>query len=252
MQQYNWQIIHLKEIDSTNTYAKSIIKTTHQPTIIYADNQTHGRGQASNTWYSESSKNILCSIILPIQISAENIFILNCWISLVLIDILIESGIQDDKIKVKWPNDILGNNNGLKKIAGILIENIVENKNITKTIIGMGLNVNQTDFQQLSKSATSLKNLTNKEFLINSVIEVLIHAIEKYLPMLQMNLYSLIDKQYKNKLIGWNEYFMFREYGNSSINKGKIINIHLDGRIDVLLSSNALKTYSNKEIQFLI
>ncbi len=246
-----WQYIHLKEIDSTNNYCKENVTTLSVPAFVYTDYQSKGKGQQNNLWYSESKKNLLCSIVLPIYFQAENNHHISQWVSIVLVSLLKTLSIPDQQIKIKWPNDIIINTqNGYKKIAGILIENIIEKNNIIKSIIGIGLNINQTDFLQLNKTATSLKHITQQTYHIHQVANTLTTTIDTYYPLLHLQKFSSIYYQYIQYLYGWDTEFLFKNMGNQ-IFKGKITGIHDDGKIRVQTQHETF-TFNNKEIQFLL
>ncbi len=150
-------IIKLDAIDSTNSYLKKIIlnKDVSDSTIVTAKFQTKGKGQLGTNWQSEDSKNLIFSIYKKdLGIKVKDQFIISIIVSLALIKTLKKNNLPN--LRIKWPNDIMSNN---KKICGILIENIVKEKHVKHTIIGIGLNVNQTIFDNLP-NASSIKNLT--------------------------------------------------------------------------------------------
>jgi len=248
----NFHILHFTEIESTNNYAQSHLKELSLPTFIYADYQSKGKGQQNNVWHSEPQKNLLSTIVLPVYLPIQKQYHLSQWISLIIIKVLVQLGISQDLIKIKWPNDILvKTNDGYKKISGILIENNIDNQIITTSIIGIGLNINQTNFQQLQKTATSVALLTQKNFSIESVIELLLKSISEYYDIIQLQKFNAISEQYTQYLLGWQTDFLFKEQNN--IFKGKIIHLFEDGKIKVKLSDeNTEKIYINKQIQFLL
>jgi BirA family biotin operon repressor/biotin-[acetyl-CoA-carboxylase] ligase len=128
----HFHILHFPEIESTNNYAQSHLKELSLPTFIYADYQSNGRGQQNNVWHSEPQKNLLSTIVLPVYLPIQKQYYLSQWISLIIIEVLVQLGISQDLIKIKWPNDILvKTNDGYKKISGILIENNIDNQIIT-------------------------------------------------------------------------------------------------------------------------
>ncbi len=244
----NWKIIHLQEIESTNEYAKSI-SPNQLPAFIYADYQTKGKGQQNNTWYSEQGKNLLCSIVLPINLPVQYNNYISRWTSVLLVQLLLKFSVPKDKIKIKWPNDIIvKENDNYKKIAGILIENTIEHQYINQSIIGIGLNINQTNFPQFKKTATSLQLLTHQEYTIPSIVQSLISITEKYLPMMEYQKYDAINQEYIPYLYGWQSDFLFRL--NNQIYKGKIIQLNDNGSISIQ-TPEFTRTFQNKEIEFL-
>lgn len=246
----NWNIIHLPETDSTNEYAKTHLNNIPLPAFIYADYQTKGKGQQNNTWYSEPNKNLLCSIALPIHISAEKNNYISQWISVILVELLIKAKIPPHLIKIKWPNDIIiQTNDGYKKIAGILIENIIEKTHLTHSIIGVGLNINQTGFLQLHKTATSIQLITHQNYEIDNLINTFVQIINEFLPLITLQQFQIIHQLYLQHLYGWQTEFLFKD--KNQILKGKITHLSDDGKITVSVDNNA-RTYSNKQIQFIL
>lgn len=146
-------LLFLHEVESTNTYAMNLLRNVNsiEGTVVYTDNQTKGKGQRGALWASKIAQNITASIILkPYFLSIGNTFYLSKISALAVYDVLADilpSGQYD--IKIKWPNDILVNQN---KISGILIENNFTSTNIQHSVIGIGLNVNQDNFNDFRKN----------------------------------------------------------------------------------------------------
>ena len=161
------QRIHLPETASTNAYARSI-KPAAAITLITTDYQTAGRGQQGNTWESAPHKNLLFSLILqPEGISASQQFILCELISVAISDVLAHYA---PAIRIKWPNDIY---HGDRKLCGILMEHDIEGPLLARTIIGVGLNVNQAHFTNDVPNPVSLFQVLGHEV----EREALLHAI---------------------------------------------------------------------------
>ncbi|MFT7614301.1 MAG: BirA family biotin operon repressor/biotin-[acetyl-CoA-carboxylase] ligase, partial [Parvicellaceae bacterium] len=167
--------IVLPSVDSTNNFAANLIKETNvvDGTVILSEKQTNGRGQSGNSWQSAYGDNITCSYILrPKFLDIEEQFYISIITSLAIISTLKSYGIEP---KIKWPNDILV---GSRKIAGILIENSISGKTLNHSIIGVGLNVNQTSFD-LGISATSIANVTGQIQIKETVLDGLSGNLEK-------------------------------------------------------------------------
>ena len=133
---YGAKHYHLSEIDSTNNYALNLLSksTPAEGTTISADFQTHGRGQYGRDWLSESTKNLLSSIILyPDFLPANEQFSLSKAVSLAVRN-CINSFLPSKEIRIKWPNDIYCDD---KKIAGILIQNLLTGNKINVSVIGI-------------------------------------------------------------------------------------------------------------------
>ena len=195
-------IIRLDSVDSTNDYLqKLILKTTVQEgTVVIANEQFSGKGQRGNFWMSESGKNLTLSIfLLPKFLHVSDNFLLNKIISLGVFDMLSE--IPGVVINIKWPNDIYANG---KKTGGILLENSVSGNFIQNSIAGIGLNVNQTEFDNLPL-ASSIKNIFTKEFDLNMLLSSLLSSLEKRYLQLRSNQLEKINRDYLCALYRLNE-----------------------------------------------
>ena len=163
-----YSIIHVEEISSTNEYFKSQANFdgVGEGAIIYADYQTKGRGQKGNVWESEKGKNLLFSMVLcPHILKINEQFIISQIVSLAIQEFL---NTETGSVKIKWPNDIYWRD---QKICGILIENILKEATIERSIIGVGLNVNQTEFSGWIPNPVSLKMINGRNYDIKSVAE---------------------------------------------------------------------------------
>ena len=117
---------------------------------IAADFQEAGRGQGSNRWFSDAGENMLCSILFRPPVPAARQFLFNQYFSLTVRKFLLR---YVPEVQVKWPNDIYVGN---RKIAGILIEHSVVGDRISRTIAGIGLNINQKEFPAPLPNPTSI------------------------------------------------------------------------------------------------
>ena len=145
------RIMWLERVDSTNDEARRHISDIDNLSVVSALSQTAGRGQRGNTWTSNAGENLMFSIVLKSPaLMAEDHFALNEISALSVADFLSTYGI---KAEIKWPNDIYV---GEKKICGILIENSFRGKTISSSIIGIGLNINQRNFNVNLPNPTSM------------------------------------------------------------------------------------------------
>ena len=206
-------IIFLPETGSTNSYATDLLKNVNLPegTVVHTMNQTKGRGQRDTSWNAEPQRNLTFSVILkPTFLPIKNQFFLYQVIALACYDAMAEiiDSSQFD-IKIKWPNDILVN---MRKIAGILIENTIHNNQIVWSVVGIGINVNQQVFGDRVR-ATSLRQLSGKEYDVKHVLEIVCRQLEKhYFTLLNLK-YSVIAENYLQHLYGLNQYLDFEIQG---------------------------------------
>src|SRR3972149_2024918 len=232
-------IIYLETIDSTNNYANKIIKEKHikEGTVIWAKEQTHGKGHGKNYWESDAGENLTFSIIYhPDFLNINDHFYISKFISLGLTDFL-ENEI--DSVSIKWPNDIYVEN---KKIAGILIENIILKDKITTSVIGIGLNVNQKSFYSDAPNPVSLTQITQKEYNLEKVLENLLVCLNKQYAKLKFGDKKDIFVQYLEKLYRFNSYSQYKA-GNTYFN-GKIIGISAIGELIIEKSDGEIRAFN--------
>ena len=170
-------LLRYKSVKSTNLSAQSLLAAEKPPegTVLMAEEQTAGRGQRGNSWVSPAGNNLLSSFILyPKQLSPKQQFLLNMMTSLAMMDLLEDLNIHNASIK--WPNDVYI---GKKKVAGILIQNNITNHTIQSAIVGIGLNVNQTQFDPKLPNPTSLAQELGGELVLEDTLEKLAYFLEK-------------------------------------------------------------------------
>lgn len=176
-------------------------------TIVITSNQSKGRGQRGNSWEAVPGQNLTFSLILqPTFLEVSQQFFLTKVISLSLIDFLSET--LATQCFIKWPNDIMVQD---KKICGILIENNIASTRIAQAIVGIGLNVNQTNFSL--NTATSMALLTGHTFDLNSQLNLLLQKIEGRYLQLRAGKYQELKEAYHQNLYWLNEEHQFESAG---------------------------------------
>jgi len=154
--------IELSLVDSTNIYAMEQVKQglASSGSCYFAHFQTRGKGQFTKFWESETSQNILSSYVLALEgANPTQQFGFSVAISLGLYDFF--NSIAGEETSIKWPNDLYWRD---RKAGGILIENLLRGSEWTWSIIGIGINVNQTQFSKEVPNPVSLKQITGKSF----------------------------------------------------------------------------------------
>ena len=207
----NFKIIYLDEVSSTNIYASDLLseKKIECNTVVTAKFQKSGKGQGVNKWVSERGKNLLLSIVIcPNFVKAGEQFRISKIVSISLRETLNDLGIS---AVIKWPNDILA---GQKKIAGILIENSLQSDKINSSIVGIGLNVNQEEFDDMPVKATSVLLETSDAQEVQQILTLLLDKFELWYSMLEAGDINAIDKEYLKYLYGLNVFLPFRK-GNA-------------------------------------
>ena len=222
--------------------ASELIKKggAHEGVIVITDNQTAGKGQRGNTWIAEPGLNLTFSLILkPKFLAASEQFNLNIAISLGIHKTL---SIGGDGFKVKWPNDIYHRN---KKLGGILIQNTIKNNSIEDSIIGIGMNINQTDFSL--PTATSLRLISDQEYDLNSFLDKLCHNIESEYLKLKSGKIATLKEDYLENLLGYNEERLFRA-GQEF--RGTITGVSSTGKLQIQ-NLFEVREFDFKEVEFL-
>ncbi|MFA6597358.1 MAG: biotin--[acetyl-CoA-carboxylase] ligase [Ignavibacteriaceae bacterium] len=134
--------LYFTELDSTNAFLLDKTNQDQSGTVVFAEKQNAGRGRFQNVWESAKGQNLTFSILLNIDKHIKDkLNILNLGTSQILAATL--ENLFQVQVEVKWPNDILIKK---KKIAGILIQTVSFGAHINKAAIGIGINVNQTQF----------------------------------------------------------------------------------------------------------
>jgi BirA family biotin operon repressor/biotin-[acetyl-CoA-carboxylase] ligase len=236
-------IVFVPDCHSTNSFALNLChdSSIHDGTVVITDCQTAGRGQRGNTWEAEPGKNLTFSIIIkPIFLSVREQFYLNIFTSLAVYDLLRDK--TNAAISIKWPNDVLVD---AKKISGILIENHIQGHQVSQSVIGIGLNVNQVNFSV--NTATSFREIVNHDQDLSAILEDLLVCIEaRYLQLRQQKLSSLKD-QYLAAMYWRHEKHVFTSDGN--LFEGVIMGIDNDGKL-LIERSGKLQAFNIQEIGY--
>jgi BirA family transcriptional regulator, biotin operon repressor / biotin---[acetyl-CoA-carboxylase] ligase len=198
--------IELQSVDSTNKYAMTLLKeaflTDRQMVVkhglvIFATEQTGGKGQMSKKWHSEKGMNITMSLIInPYPITLTEQFKLSICAALSVHEFF--SLFAGDETKIKWPNDLYWRD---RKAGGILIENMVQTTgNWQWAIIGIGLNINQTVFHSDLPNPVSLKQITGKDLEPVELAKDLCKIFENYFQLMVTGNFEKLFKQYQSIL----------------------------------------------------
>ncbi len=166
-------IIWLETADSTNKELRRRLEGLDNLSVIAAREQTAGRGQGSHSWFSRPGSGLTFSLLLRFpadsghSLKAGELLLITELTTLALRDYLLTRGIE---ARIKWPNDIWV---GERKICGILIENILDGEMIGTSIVGIGLNVNETCWPEELPNPVSMKQLTGREYNLHDELEAL-------------------------------------------------------------------------------
>ena len=238
--------VNLVQHSSTNLYLSSLLKENPDtgPVMVLSEYQDDGRGQGSHKWHSKPGENLLLSLLLfPAFLSASDQFQLSRVASLALIDTLKYLGLLPD---IKWPNDILINR---RKLAGILIENGISGKNLSHTIIGIGLNLNQTEFPPFPVEASSVALERGLASDRNQVLDHLLDSLMWRYGQLENGETSKLESDYMENL------FMLDQSG-AFVHQGKRFTGTIRGLSDLgellVESEGKTRAYGFQDIQYLL
>jgi BirA family biotin operon repressor/biotin-[acetyl-CoA-carboxylase] ligase len=199
--------IELSEVDSSNNYAIGQVKAlmAGHGTTWFAWHQKAGRGQRGKAWNAEPGQNItMTTIAEPASVLVENQFILSVMAALACADFF---AMHAGEAKIKWPNDVYWRD---RKAGGILIENIIQGQVLKFSVIGIGININQTLFADDLPNAVSLKQITGKTYNVIDLAKELCACIENRWQQLKMQP-SYLLKEYSSRLYKLGEQVTFKK-----------------------------------------
>lgn len=206
--------------------------------------QTAGRGQRGHTWLSEPGKNIHYSLLYrPENLPSNNQFILCEAVSLAVRNVL---GEYVDEVVIKWPNDLYRKG---QKMGGILIEHQLKGSLVEQSIIGIGLNINQTNFPTFSPEATSLALITGQPYDLHEIANKLHKQLCKVLEDLSTDQVVDIQRFYLNNLHRRDGFHTYSD--NEGTFKAKIRGVKPQGDLLLEREDGEVKAYAFKEVTFL-
>jgi BirA family transcriptional regulator, biotin operon repressor / biotin---[acetyl-CoA-carboxylase] ligase len=238
------KLIKLDAIDSTNDFLKKMSSESELEnfTVVTAKSQTNGRGQMGSKWSSEYDKNLIASILIKeTSYTIKTIFTLNVAVSHAVIQAL--KTYNDIDLFIKWPNDILANN---KKIGGILIENSFKSDGTITSIIGIGINTNQTTFDGLP-NASSLALQLNKNVDNDVILFAIIESLKKNIAQITKGATDNLWNDYKQLLFKFEKPCAFEDINGSKF-MGMIVDVTNEGKLCVMNENGNMKQYNIKEI----
>ena len=234
-------------IDSTSSQLKRMIESDESIdnyTTVIASHQSGGRGQGSNRWSSNAGENLTFSFLLRPMINASEHFYLNMCISLGIKKALDR---HIDGVKIKWPNDIYVDD---RKLCGILIESTIMGSKISRSIIGVGINIEQKEWEDWVPNPTSMAlcgaDAVDKDTLLNDVIKNIHH----YILQLQNGEQDKISATYHDVMYRKDTPALYSDaYGEYT---GVIQGVDNEGRLMIKREENSvISRYMFKEVKYL-
>lgn len=235
------KILYLPSCHSTNDTAAELVRQTGLPegSVVITDEQTGGRGQHGTRWATTRGQNFTMSVVLnPAFLDIAQQFLLSQSIALGVQRYLLEFV---KGVAIKWPNDLIVNN---LKVGGILIENSLIGNRIVHSIVGIGLNINQTQFEWLH--ATSLRLETGRAFSLPQELPSLLQSIDREYVRLRNGHHAGIRSEYLLSLLGYNEPRNYTIGGQ--LVRATIRGVLPDGKLNVEMETGERRTFGIKEI----
>ena len=241
-----FRYLHLEKVGSTNAYLQEMPEQERISCVVYADEQSSGKGMGSNSWESQPGRNLTFSMGVNVSfLEAAHQFLLSQAVPLGLLDVL--DGILPDGACVKWPNDIKV---GDGKLAGILINSTIRGAMMGVSVIGIGLNVNQMQFQDWPTHPVSMKMILGRDVELETLLPQLVEAVDRRVQMLRTpEGVASVKEDYLKRL------YRYRVWADYEVKGQKvrryITGIDSFGRLETVDESGTQYIYDIKELVFL-
>lgn len=240
----------IDQADSTNSSVTDYVDDLEEGVILAARCQLKGRGQKGNSWESEPYKNLSFSAMWhPEAIVPRDQFCISEATALAVVELLKRNGIE---AKVKWPNDIYV---GDKKICGILIEHSVMGMDLSRSIAGVGINVNQKEFLSDAPNPVSMTQLTGDEYSLEALLDQFREIFERQLEVIQTpEGRKSFHSRFKEGLWrGDGRPYPFKDMDTGEIYDGIITGVAESGMLTILnVAKDRKREYAFKEVEFLL
>ena len=242
----------LDETDSTQEEVRRHILEYDNLSVVAAGFQTAGRGQRGNTWLSGKGENLTFSMLLRFgedgfpSLTASRQFLITKAATLAIASFLDGKGVQ---CSIKWPNDIYVRD---KKICGMLIENILSGNEVSLSVVGIGLNVNQKEFSPSLMNPTSMSLITGLDYDVKDELKELSGFLDEWFRRGLGTPREALSEEYERRLYRKD---IFREYSmgpDGERFQGKIVGVNEEGRLLVVNNKGELKQFAFKEINYII
>lgn len=237
-------IYHIETTTSTNDDARR--EQYREGDIIWAEHQTAGRGQRGHTWLSPEGANLTFSLVLePRFLAVNNQFMLLEVIALALHDTFLKFGIDT---RIKWTNDIYYED---RKLVGILIEHFYSGGTLARTIVGIGINVNQTEFDPSLPNPVSMRQIAGREFNREEVLHEFEHTMMDRYEELQLHEVEHIQEDYHRLMYRLDEEHAFRLPSGEEF-RATIRGVRPTGELKLARKDGRTHDYLFKEVEFVL
>lgn len=243
----NFSFTYLKKVDSTNAFMDEIPESERVGAVVFAFEQSSGKGMGTNCWESRPGENLTFSMgVVMSFLKAADQFLLSQAVPLGLLDVL-DKSLPSASLMVKWPNDLLFCE---QKLCGILINNTIHDMDMGVSVIGIGLNVNQIQFQDWPTHPVSMKMILGEETALEPLMKRLVTAVDRRIQLLRSEEgIAKIQQDYLNRLYRYHVWADY-EVGGQKVRRF-IAGIDTFGRLETLDETGKPFVYDVKEIKFI-
>ena len=240
----NTMIYHINNTTSTNDEARG--ENYQHMDVIWSEHQTSGRGQRGHSWHSVEGENLTFSVVLhPTFLPIVEQFLLSEVVALALVDAMAEYGIE---CRIKWTNDIYA---GDSKLVGVLIEHSLSGDTLARTIVGIGLNVNQTEFPADLPNPTSMALRCGREFDREEVLRGFMRNLQKWYDILASGGKQLVEHAYISRMYHLGEEHSYM-LPSGEIIRARIRGVKPSGELRLEHADGTVSEYAFKEIEFVL
>lgn len=238
-------VIKLNTIDSTNSFLKQQTKQTFVAnfTLVHAVEQTAGRGQMGATWLSEAGKSLTFSLLVrkPVE-KFEHDFEFQMLVSVAIHQSLNKFGLASE---IKWPNDIMADG---RKLGGILIEQLNDSQGNPTFIVGIGINVKQSNFNELPSATSLLLNgvdIEDDTILMLEIRDQIIALLDNR----TAESLAIIRTKYLSVLMKYQKPAVYQV--NNHLFNALILGVSPEGKLVLQHENDEIREYSIKEVKMM-
>lgn len=232
-----------KKLASTNTFLLEMSEMERVGKVVCVEEQTLGKGMGTNTWESAPGLNLTFSMGVDMSfLKATDQFLLSQAVPLGLLDAL-----NLESLMVKWPNDLVYEG---RKLCGILINSTIHGAMMGVSVVGIGLNVNQMEFQDWPTHPISLKMILGEEMELEPLLRRLVEAVDQRVQQLRTE-----EGIVKIKNDYFSHLFRYCQWGDYETKEGRvrryITGLDQFGRLETLDEEGKKAVYDIKELMFI-
>lgn len=233
--------------ESTNTEMKQRGTAVPHAHVLAAHTQTAGRGQRGNDWEATPCLNLTYSQMLrPTSMAASHQFDLSMLTSLAILSVLRRYLGADARLSIKWPNDIYA---GDRKLGGILIEGCVSGQSLESVVLGVGINVNQTEFVSDAPNPVSMAQIAGHTFELEALVQALADETVTQMEIYEEDPeYDELHYLYMQSL--WHREGMhpYRDTATGERFDAEIADVLPDGRLSLRTAAGEIRNYEFKQV----